>query len=198
MLRLPSNINICIHYGDDSDDYGCGGSGERIINTVCEGCWDGFGLLSLGHPDQPKGWESLTLDTQKRLRAKRDESVKAMKSTDDFFSRVEDQMLEEDVKVFEAELSRKRKSMAMQMEEGCQKLARGEKVRSRPCAGQCGKQIPYVPRMTRCQDCCRVKKLSSPQQASPSGLDMDAPSTARIFLKCPFAQKDAAKALGAR
>ena len=33
--------------------YGCGGTGERIVNELCGLGWDGFGLAPTGHPDQP-------------------------------------------------------------------------------------------------------------------------------------------------
>ena len=49
-----------------------------------------------------------------------------------------------------------------QFEEGCQRLARGEKVRSRPCAAR-GKQIPYQPRMTNYIQGCHRTHVQDPQ-----------------------------------
>ena len=46
--------------------------------------------------------------------------------------------------------------------EGCQRLARGEKVRSRPCAAR-GKQIPYQPRMTNYIQGCHRTHVQDPQ-----------------------------------
>ena len=44
--------------------YGCGGTGERIVNELCELGWDGVGLAPTGHPDQPRGWKLLSAGMQ--------------------------------------------------------------------------------------------------------------------------------------
>ena len=33
-------------------------SNARIVRSLCDACWDGFGLPPHNHPEQPQGWDT--------------------------------------------------------------------------------------------------------------------------------------------